>query len=81
MDWADCREHSGSLAAEGLKTIILQPIGFLCDHVEILYDVDIAFRDYAKKVGIRLERPESLNASPTLARALEDLVRQSFARL
>ena len=70
-----------SLAAEGVKTIILQPIGFLCDHVEILYDVDIAFRDYAKKAGIRLERPESLNASPTLARALEDLVRQSFARL
>lgn len=70
-----------ALAAEGLKTIILQPIGFLCDHVEILYDVDIAFRDYAKKLGIRLERPESLNASPTLAQALEDLVRKSFARL
>jgi ferrochelatase len=70
-----------SLAGEGVKTIILQPIGFLCDHVEILYDVDIAFRNYAKKLGIRLERPESLNASPTLARALEDLVRKSFARL
>ncbi len=70
-----------ALAAEGLKTIILQPIGFLCDHVEILYDVDIAFRDYAKKLGIRLERPESLNASPMLARALEDLVRKSFSRL
>jgi protoporphyrin/coproporphyrin ferrochelatase len=70
-----------SLAAQGAKTIILQPIGFLCDHVEILYDIDIAFREYAAKLGMRLERPESLNASPTLARALGDLVRQSFARL
>jgi ferrochelatase len=70
-----------SLAAEGVKTIILQPIGFLCDHVEILYDVDIAFREYAAKLGIRLERPESLNASPALARALVDLAHKAFARL
>jgi ferrochelatase len=70
-----------ALAAEGVKTIILQPIGFLCDHVEILYDIDIAFRDYAKNVGIRLERPESLNASPILARALGDLALAGIARL
>jgi hypothetical protein len=64
------------IAAEGVKGLILQPIGFLCDHVEILYDVDILFREYAAKLGIRLERPESLNASPTLARAVADLARQ-----
>jgi ferrochelatase len=69
------------MAAAGVKALILQPIGFLCDHVEILYDVDIAFREYAAKLGIRLERPESLNASPTLARAVADLVRQGFARM
>jgi ferrochelatase len=70
-----------SLAAEGVKTLILQPIGFLCDHVEILYDVDILFRGYAVKLGIRIERPESLNASLTLARAVADLARQGLARL
>jgi ferrochelatase len=69
------------IAAEGVKSILLQPIGFLCDHVEILYDVDIAFRDYAKKIGIRLERPESLNASPTLARTVADLALQGLTRL
>jgi protoporphyrin/coproporphyrin ferrochelatase len=69
------------LAASGLRTLLLQPIGFLCDHVEILYDVDILFRGYAAKLGIRLERPESLNASPTLARAIADLARQGLARL
>ena len=38
-----------SLAASGVKALILQPIGFLCDHVEILYDVDCAFRDFAAR--------------------------------
>jgi ferrochelatase len=70
-----------ALAAEGVKTLILQPIGFLCDHVEILYDVDILFRGYAAKLGIRLERPESLNASVTLAKAVADLARQGLMRL
>jgi ferrochelatase len=70
-----------ALAAEGVKNVILQPIGFLCDHVEILFDVDILFREYAAKLGIRLERPESLNASPTLAKAVADLAAQGLARL
>ena len=70
-----------SIAGEGVKTLILQPIGFLCDHVEILYDVDCLFREVAAKSGIRLERPESLNASVTLARAVADLARQGLERL
>ncbi len=70
-----------ALAAEGVKNLILQPIGFLCDHVEILYDVDILFRGYAANLGIRLERPASLNASPALARAVADLASQGLARL
>jgi ferrochelatase len=70
-----------AVAAEGVRTLILQPIGFLCDHVEILYDVDILFRGAAAKLGIRLERPQSLNASPTLAKAVADLARQGLARL
>jgi protoporphyrin/coproporphyrin ferrochelatase len=69
------------LAAEGVKAVIVQPVGFLCDHVEILYDIDIAFKDHAAKLGMRLERPESLNASPILTQALEKLARQGFTRL
>ena len=74
-------ETLDSIAAEGVKALILQPIGFLCDHVEILYDVDILFRGYAANLGIRLERPESLNASRTLARAIADLVQRGLAQL
>ena len=70
-----------SIAADGVKALILEPIGFLCDHVEILYDVDIAFRDYAANLGIRLERPESLNASVTLAKAVAELATRSLARI
>jgi ferrochelatase len=74
-------ETLDALAAEGVRTLLLQPVGFLCDHVEILYDVDILFRGYAAQRGIHLERPESLNASPTLARAVAELARQGLARL
>jgi ferrochelatase len=74
-------ETLDQLAAEGVKALILQPIGFLCDHVEILYDVDILFREYAHRLGIRLERPESLNASVTLAKAVADLSRSGLERL
>lgn len=70
-----------ALAADGVKNLILQPIGFLCDHVEILYDIDIDFRRKAAALGVRLERPESLNESPLLTRALADLARQALARL
>jgi ferrochelatase len=69
------------IAAEGVRVLLLQPIGFLCDHVEILYDVDIAFRKYAAGLGIRLERPESLNGSPTLARSIAGLAKRGLARL
>jgi protoporphyrin/coproporphyrin ferrochelatase len=70
-----------AIAAAGEKALVLQPIGFLCDHVEILYDVDIAFRKYAAGLGIRLERPESLNGSHTLARAVAGLARAGLKRL
>lgn len=74
-------ETLDAIAAQGVKTLLLQPIGFLCDHVEILYDVDIAFKEYARGLGIRLERPESLNDSVTLARAIADLAGRGLARL
>jgi ferrochelatase len=68
-------------AREGVTALILQPIGFLCDHVEILFDVDQLFREYAKRLGIKLERPESLNESKTLAKAVAGLARLGLERL
>jgi ferrochelatase len=65
----------------GHTAVIIQPIGFLCDHVEILYDIDIGFREYGSRLGLRVERPESLNDSPTLSCALADLAQSALMRL
>jgi len=59
---------------EGHTAVILQPIGVLCDHVEILYDIDIGFTETARSLGLRLYRPDSLNDSPLLTEALVDVV-------
>jgi protoporphyrin/coproporphyrin ferrochelatase len=74
-------ETLSAIRSAGHTTVILQPIGFLCDHVEILYDVDILFREMAAKIGLRLERPASLNDSPLLTATLADLAGKGLERL
>lgn len=58
------------IAEAGGKTVLIVPVGFVCDHVEILYDIDIAFKEYAEGKGLKLYRTESLNSSPGLIEAL-----------
>jgi ferrochelatase len=64
-----------SLRDQGHTGVFLQPIGFVCDHVEILFDVDILFRRFAAERGLRLYRAESLNDSPLFLHAIADLAR------
>jgi len=64
-----------SLKEKGHGAVFIQPIGFLCDHVEVLYDIDVGFRQFAEKEGLRLWRAESLNDSPLLTKALADIAR------
>jgi ferrochelatase len=59
---------------EGHVGVVMQPVGFLCDHVEILYDIDIAFRERAHELRLKLWRAESLNDSPLLIKALAEVV-------
>jgi ferrochelatase len=70
-----------ALQREGYTHVVLQPVGFLCDHVEILYDIDIAFQKLASEIGITISRAESLNDSPTLIAALADLSRRGARSL
>jgi ferrochelatase len=63
-------------AAEGVREVVVDPIGFVCDHVEVLYDIDILFRDYAVARGIALRRPESLNGSPAFTAALAEVAKR-----
>ena len=62
-----------ALKAAGHKGVFVQPIGFVCDHVEVLYDIDIAFRRFAEENGVRLWRAESLNDSAEFIRAVAAL--------
>ncbi|MDR3736201.1 MAG: ferrochelatase [Acidobacteriaceae bacterium] len=69
-----------ALKQEGAPGIVLQPIGFVCDHVEVLYDIDIAFQKTAQDLGLPLWRAESLNDSPLLTEALAALAQQAESR-
>ncbi|MCL4297920.1 MAG: ferrochelatase [Anaerolineae bacterium] len=62
------------LAGEGYKHVLVAPIGFVCDHVEILYDIDIEARQIAQKHGMQLERIESMNSDPLFIEAIADAV-------
>jgi len=64
-----------SLKENDHRNVFVQPIGFLCDHVEVLYDIDIGFKQFAETQGMRLWRAESLNDSPLLTAALADIAR------
>lgn len=65
-------------ARSGVRRILVVPIGFLCDHTEILFDVDVQAAAAAREAGVALRRTESLNTSPPFIAMLEDLVRRQI---
>lgn len=73
----DAGESIRRLAAEGRRHILICPIGFTCEHVEILFDVDILYQDLAKSFGVQLERIEMLGKAPEMIAGLADLVRRA----
>lgn len=68
------------LKEKGHRGVFVQPVGFLCDHVEVLYDIDIGFKKFAEKQGMKLWRAQSLNQSPLLTRALAEIARSRMPR-
>ena len=62
------------LAREGHRHVLVAPIGFLCDHVETLYDIDVELKQYATRRGIQLERIAMLNASPAIVETLASVL-------
>lgn len=71
-------EMISRLAAEGVRDLVVSPIGFLADHVEVLYDLDIAAQAIGRAHGMRIERAPMLNDNPTLVSALADLAQQAL---
>ena len=72
----DILEELERLHDAGVTEILVAPIGFVSDHLEILWDIDIEAREKAAELGLELDRIESLNDSPEFARALAVLVEQ-----
>ncbi|HXV35139.1 MAG TPA: ferrochelatase [Gaiellaceae bacterium] len=66
-----------TLHARGVRKVLVAPVGFVCDHLEILWDLDVEARDRAAELGLELDRIESLNADPAFVRALADLVEKA----
>jgi ferrochelatase len=73
----DASEIIEQYAAAGHKHILLCPIGFVCEHVEILYDIDIVYQKLAGSLGVCLKRIEMLNAAPETITDLATLVRRT----
>lgn len=69
-------ESLKAIRDEGHGGIVIQPVGFVCDHVEVLYDIDVAFREMARGLGLKLWRAESLNDSTILTDALVAIASQ-----
>jgi protoporphyrin/coproporphyrin ferrochelatase len=63
------------LSSTGVRKFLVAPIGFVCDHTEILFDIDVHAARIAREFGTTLRRTESLNTLPTFVAALEDIVR------
>jgi ferrochelatase len=72
-------ERLDALAARGLSQVLVAPVGFVCDHTEVLYDIDVQARAFAQARGMELRRTESLNTSPDFIRALAAVVRRSWS--
>ncbi len=75
-DWLgpDVKEVMDRCARQGRKNIVIVPLGFVSDHVETLYDIDIVYREHARVLGIGFSRAASLNGSDLFIQALKDVI-------
>lgn len=73
----DLPDKLRELAGEGKKNILVCPIGFVSDHLEILFDIDTEAREAAEKLGVRLARTESFNDSDDFILVLKSVVEES----
>jgi ferrochelatase len=74
----DILEELDRLAANGVRRVLVCPVGFVSDHLEILWDLDIEARERAAELGLELDRIESLNDDPAFIRALAEVVQKAL---
>ncbi|HYY75773.1 MAG TPA: ferrochelatase [Gaiellaceae bacterium] len=75
----DILDELDALHGRGVANVLVAPVGFVSDHLEILWDIDVQAREKAAELGLELKRIESLNDDAAFIRALADLVKQASA--
>jgi protoporphyrin/coproporphyrin ferrochelatase len=75
----DIHSELERLHAEGVRKVLVAPIGFVADHLEIHWDIDVEAREKAAELGLELDRTESLNDDPAFIRVLASVVKQQPA--
>ena len=74
-------EHMHDLSGKGIKKVVSVPVGFVSDHVEILFDIDIAAQETAAELGMTLVRPPALNTDPLFIGTLASVLERKVAAL
>ena len=76
----DILDEIRRLAQEGVRELVVRPVGFVADHLEVLYDIDIEAQATARDAGVHLERARSMNTDPNFIAGLADLVEAALPR-
>lgn len=74
----DLLDEIRRLAAEGVTELVIRPVGFVADHLEVLYDIDIEAQGVAREVGMRIERARSLNTDPVFIAGIADIAQEAL---
>ena len=74
----DILDHLDELHARGVRDVLVCPVGFVSDHLEIRWDIDVEAQERARELGMTLQRIEMPNADPEFVRALASLVEQEL---
>jgi protoporphyrin/coproporphyrin ferrochelatase len=74
----DILDHLAVLHAEGVDDVLICPVGFVSDHLEIRWDIDVEAQERAAELGIRVDRIEMPNADPVFVRTLADIARRAL---
>jgi len=74
----DLLDEIQRLASEGVTELVIRPVGFVADHLEVLYDIDIEAQGVARDVGMRIERARSLNTDPAFIAGIADITQEAL---
>jgi ferrochelatase len=70
----DIGEYLRAARAAGVDAVVIAPIGFICDHVEVLYDLDVEAAAISQEIGLTMARAQSVNDHPLFLDMLADVV-------